>query len=198
MRFVDKAKSLLGKAMRPLHAGEQKLLSHRPDIVPDKSAGPGPQRIQIQSDAFTDGQQIPVRHSAEGANVSPPLTWSSVPDTARELVLVVEDPDAPMPMPFVHWIVRGISPQSHGLPEGGMPATGTAQPAEEGINSRSEQGYVGPIPPPGHGPHRYHFELFALDQPLSLEGPADRDSLRKAMAGHVVAFGDLVGTYERK
>ena len=194
MTMLDKAKTLVGKVMRPIHAGEKKLLSHRSEIIPDKSAGSGLQQIDIHSDAFGDGSRIPVRYSAEGANISPPLRWSNVPSTARELVLVMEDPDAPMMQPFVHWIVSGMKPEMRELPEG---STGL-KVAAEGLNGRSEEGYVGPIPPPGHGPHRYHFELFALDQRLSLAEPADRESLMKAMAGHVVAYGDLVGTYERK
>src|SRR5205807_9969895 len=110
------------------------------------------------------------------------------------------DPDAPMPKPFLHWIMAGLEPQTQGLPEA---VSKERQPGElhgavQGDNSSKYAGYTGPIPPKGHGTHHYHFELFALDQPLGASDAPDRDALMKAMAGHVVAYGEVVGTYERK
>jgi Raf kinase inhibitor-like YbhB/YbcL family protein len=200
MGLMDKAKSLLGKAMRPIHAGDDKLLSHRREIVANPAVGGVPRRIEVHSDAFLDQGLIPVRYSGEGDNISPPLRWSGVPEQARELVLVCEDPDAPMLTPFVHWVVRGIPPQQSSLPEAvdKVPRPADVQGAVQGKNSGQKVGYTGPIPPPGHGPHHYHFELFALDRPLDPNQMPDRESLRKAMAGHVLACGEVVGVYERR
>jgi Raf kinase inhibitor-like YbhB/YbcL family protein len=200
MSMMDKAKRMIGKAMSPLHAGEEKLLTHRKEIC-GEGVQEAPRRIEVHSDAFADHAAIPVKYSAEGSNVSPPLRWSGVPGEAKELVLVCEDPDAPMPPPFVHWVVRGLKPEQSELPEG---VARTKQPedlagAVQGQNSRKEIGYMGPMPPKGHGQHHYHFELFALDRPLQLdvETPPDRDALMKAMQGHVLAYGEVVGVYER-
>jgi Raf kinase inhibitor-like YbhB/YbcL family protein len=199
MGMIDKAKQMIGKAMSPVHAGDDKLLNHRTELCPASDAEA--RRIEIHSDAFADNSAIPVRYSAEGENVSPPLRWSGVPAETRELVLVCEDPDAPMPRPFVHWVVRGLRPDQTALPEGveraSMPRDLAG--AMQGENSKREIGYMGPLPPKGHGPHHYHFELFALDEPLELDAQApDRDALMKAMRGHVLAHGEVIGVYERQ
>src|SRR5437588_1285857 len=199
MGMTDQAKRMIGKAMSPIHAGDDKLLTHRKEICASSASNDGvpPRRIDVCSDAFEDNGTIPVRYSAEGDNMSPPLQWSGVPQEARELVLVCEDPDAPMPRPFVHWVVRGLRPEQSELPEG---VQKVKQPSDlagavQGQNSRQEIGYMGPMPPKGHGQHHYHFELFALDQPLQLDGETapDRDALMKAMQGHVLAYGEVVG-----
>src|SRR5438105_154954 len=194
MSMIDKAKRIIGKAMSPIHAGEDKLLTHRKEICGDgQTPGEGAaRRIDVCSDAFADNAAIPVKYSAEGLNVSPPLSWSGVPAEAREVVLVCEDPDAPMPRPFVHWVMSGLMPGQTCLPEGVQKVRkpGEAGGAVQGENGRHEIGYMGPIPPKGHGPHHYHFEIFALDRPLDLDGGGaaespDRDQLMKMMAGHV-------------
>lgn len=198
MSFADSAKRVMGKMMKPIHAGDDKLLTHQKDLC--GSADRMPRRIEIHSDAFSDDGTIPVRYSGEGENVSPPLSWSGVPAETRELVLICEDPDAPMPKPYLHWIMSGIGPQVDHLPEG-MPKE--RHPSElhgalQGDNGSKHAGYTGPIPPKGHGTHHYHFELFALDQPLDVKDAPDRDALMKSMSGHVLAYGEVVGTYERK
>ena len=156
--------------------------------------------MQIQSDALKPGHPIPQKYTADGANVSPPLSWSGVPDGAKELALVVEDPDAPRPEPFVHWLVYGIPVDAPGLPERApLQQTALREPrgAAQGKNSFGKIGYGGPAPPPGHGTHRYHFRLYALDAPLELSGTPDKQSLLAAMSGHVMEEADLVGTYQR-
>jgi Raf kinase inhibitor-like YbhB/YbcL family protein len=152
--------------------------------------------LQVTSPAFDDGASIPPRHAAE-QNVSPPLEWSGVPEGTRELALLVEDPDAPGPRPFVHWAAYGIPHTVTQLSEG--IGTGVDLPTlAEGMNSRGGRGFFGPSPPAGGGPHRYAFQIFALDAPLGLASGVDRDALVRAMTGHVIGYGRLMATYENR
>jgi len=144
---------------------------------------------ELTSTAFADGAPIPAKYSCDGANVSPPLAWSFLPDGTRSLALIVHDPDAPSG-DFVHWLAWNIDPEPGGLDEG-KPA-----PAE-GANGRGERGYRGPCPPPGDGTHRYFHELYALDHDLDLAPGASRDELESEMDGHILAEVRLVGTYGR-
>ncbi|HWE27014.1 MAG TPA: YbhB/YbcL family Raf kinase inhibitor-like protein, partial [Polyangia bacterium] len=116
----------------------------------------------------------------------------------QELVVLCEDPDAPKPQPFVHWIVTGVPPDTTELLEGLPPSpTPLSSGAAQGRNDMGKHGYYGPEPPPGHGVHHYHFQVFAVDRALDVRTPADRDALVQALRGHVVGWGELVGTYER-
>ena len=195
MGVIHTAKVLLGKALRPFHAGAAKLTSHQPRIsaIPD---------ITLRSDAFADGDPIPQRFAGlgEGQSISPPLEWFDVPFDTAELLLIAEDPDAPMPQPYIHWILYHISPTLTSLPEGIPPIPSPPIPAgaTQGQNSANAIGYIGPLPPPGHGRHHYHFQLFALNQALKLPPNPDRNDLYQAMSNHVLAQGEIVGTYERK
>ncbi len=190
MTFAHTARTLLGKALRPLHAGEDKLLLLQREIE-------SPMDMRLHSDAFTLGAPIPQRHAAPdlGDNLSPALEWSHVPANTRELLLVLEDPDAPTLSPFIHWIVR-MPPTVTRLPEG-LPANASLAGIEQGINSAKTRGYHGMLPPIGHGPHHYYFELFALDTPISLPDTADRGALIKQMTGHVLAQGHHIGMFEQ-
>jgi Raf kinase inhibitor-like YbhB/YbcL family protein len=146
--------------------------------------------IELNSGAFEAGGQIPQRHSCEGEDTSPPLTWSGVPAGTASLALIVDDPDAPVAEPFVHWLAWGIDPASGGLEEGeSVPS--------EGASSFGDVGYRGPCPPPGHGPHRYFFRLHALDAAIELASGASRQELDAALEGHVLETAELIGTYER-
>lgn len=147
--------------------------------------------MKLTSSAFDDGEEIPRRYSGEGKDVSPPLSWENVPDDAREFALVCEDPDAPGAEAWVHWVVYCIPGERTELPEG------SAGGAFEGANSWDRTGYGGPMPPPGHGTHHYHFRLYALDATLDLPLGADKRALEKAMDEHVLDSAELVGTYER-
>jgi Raf kinase inhibitor-like YbhB/YbcL family protein len=147
--------------------------------------------IELSSTAFGDHQEIPRRHSGEGDDISPPLTWSAAPEGSAELVLVCEDPDAPSGT-FLHWLVTGIAPGSSGVGEGETPPGGHEWP-----NGFGRVGFGGPMPPPGHGRHRYFFRLYAVSEPLPLHGRADSDALHRALKGRELASGTLVGTYER-
>lgn len=179
----------VGAAMGSVHAGDEKLQIRR-----QGTAG----TLTLRSSAFTAGGTIPDRYTPQGENVSPYLEWTGVPASARELVLIVEDPDAPLPKPFVHWVLRGLPPTTTSLPVG-VPTTVTLPDGStQGTNDFKQVGYGGPQPPLGHGVHHYHFQLFAMDAALSLSADATLADLAKAMAGRVIADGELVGTYERK
>jgi len=145
--------------------------------------------MELTSSAFADGQPIPQRHSCEGEDLSPPLSWTDVPEGATSLALIVDDPDAPRGT-FTHWLGWGLDPAAGGLGEG------EAAPLE-GRNDFGATGYRGPCPPPGHGPHRYFFRLHALAHELELEPGAARADLEQALAGRSVSVTELMGTYER-
>lgn len=154
--------------------------------------------LKLASAAFTDGHPIPRAHTCDGEDVSPPLTWEGVPPGTGSLVLIVDDPDAPDPaaprMTWVHWVLYNLPPTATGLPpavtRGSLPA-GTM----EGLNDWKRTGYGGPCPPVGR--HRYFHKLYALDARLPDLGAATKAALEQAMAGHVLATAELVGTYER-
>jgi Raf kinase inhibitor-like YbhB/YbcL family protein len=148
--------------------------------------------IEVSSPAFEPGGAIPRKHTGEGEDVSPALTWTGVPDETKEIALICDDPDAPTPAPWVHWVVYKIPADRTGLPEG------DTQGALEGKNDFGGTGYGGPMPPRGHGVHRYHFKVYALDTELEVAAGLTKERLLKAMEGHVLAEGELIGTYERK
>jgi Raf kinase inhibitor-like YbhB/YbcL family protein len=148
-------------------------------------------QIEITSSAFAAGERIPRKYTGEGEDISPPLRWSGVPASAKELALICDDPDAPRPTPWVHWVVYGIPADRTGLEEG------SAGGAKEGMNDFGNTGYGGPMPPPGHGVHHYHFKLYALDTALEASAGLTKDELEAAMNGHILAQGERLGTYER-
>lgn len=154
--------------------------------------------LVIRSGAFADGAEIPMRHTCEGEDLSPPLSWTGVPASARSLALIVDDPDAPDPkaprMTFVHWVVYELPPSSAGLPEGVRHALPAG--SREGSNDWKRTGWGGPCPPIGR--HRYFFKLFALDAALGDLGTPTKTRLLEAMRGHVLEESHLVGTYEKK
>jgi Raf kinase inhibitor-like YbhB/YbcL family protein len=147
--------------------------------------------IQITSTAFDAGKRVPRDYTGEGRDVSPPLVWENIPDGTQELALICDDPDAPVAEPWVHWVLYKLPPTLTQLGEGDR-GGGT-----EGVNDFRRNGYGGPMPPPGHGTHHYHFKLYALDAPIALESGATKKELLAAMQGHILARGELIGTYER-
>jgi Raf kinase inhibitor-like YbhB/YbcL family protein len=146
--------------------------------------------IQFSSTAFVEGTSIPVMHTCDGADVSPPLSWNSPPSGVRSLALIVDDPDAPGG-DWVHWVIYGISPDRTNLPEGNTDTTTIG-----GTNDFGDTNYGGPCPPPGNA-HRYFFKLYALDTALDLEAGATKIELLDAMTNHIIAQGTLMGTYQR-
>ena len=158
----------------------------------DKPDEPLPQArasLTLRSPAFRDGGTIPKDYTCQGAGISPPLSWSGVPRQARELDLVVEDPDADR---FVHWTLLRIPPKEAGLEEGRIPAG-----AIEVKNSFGDRGWGGPCPPEGDDPHRYVFALYAVGTPLGLGPDASPDDVRSALSDNALARGTLTGRFGR-
>lgn len=155
--------------------------------------------MEIQTSAFANGEKIPTRFTGDGEDVSPVLTWSGVPDGVKELALICDDPDAPTPEPWVHWVIYKIPGGTTGLPERVLTTEGLTEPAgaAQGENSWGTIGYRGPAPPPGHGVHHYHFKLYALDTTLGVAGGLNKKQLLAAMEGHILAEAEVVGTYQR-
>jgi hypothetical protein len=154
--------------------------------------------ISLRSSAFAANAPIPRKYTGDGDDVSPPLQWSDLPSAASELALIVDDPDAPTPQPWVHWVIYKIPVDRSGLDEGVPTDARTQQGLLQGLNSWPNGiGYRGPEPPRGHGVHHYHFTLYALDAKLNVQEGLSAAELRKAMAGHILAQAELIGTYER-
>ncbi|HKK70335.1 MAG TPA: YbhB/YbcL family Raf kinase inhibitor-like protein [Candidatus Krumholzibacteria bacterium] len=156
--------------------------------------------MRVSSEAFDHGDRIPVEYSQDGDNLSPPLEIEGVPEGAEEIVLLAYDPDAPTPHPWVHWLVYGIPPGVRSLPEGIRVSPRPERPpgARQGLNTSGDAGYEGPAPPVGDGVHELHFKAYALDQTLDLEPGADPQTVLEVMLDHVIDYGELVGTFERR
>ena len=147
-------------------------------------------KLQLMSSAFGDGQPIPVRYTCDGADQTPTLSWGEPPPGTKSFALVVDDPDAPSGT-FRHWGVYDIPASTRSI--GGGEPTGT-----EVSNDFGKGGYGGPCPPRGHGPHHYHFKLFALNvERLDLAPGSGIVDVENEAASHAIAQGELVGTYER-
>ena len=166
----------------------------------ERQKGRPAMNITVTSKAFAPGQAIPREYTGEGDDISPPLRWTGAPSETQELVLICDDPDAPRPEPWVHWVIYGIPLGVDALPAGVDPSPSPPIPsgAKQGVNSWEKVGYGGPLPPRGHGAHHYHFKLYALDTELDLAAGLSKESVLEAIAGHVLAEGELIGTYERK
>lgn len=166
------------------------LIGGQPYAADPKADG----SIQLSSPVFQQGGSIPPRYTCDGEDVSPPLSWSSVPEGTRSLVLIVDDPDAPGDEPWVHWLLYNLPPTTTKLPEA-VTARGLPPAAREGANGWQETGYRGPCPPAGR--HRYRHTLYALDAELPDLGSPSKAELERAMAGHVIARAELVGGYRK-
>ncbi len=158
--------------------------------MPQRGAG-----LDLQSDAFEHGRPIPVRHTADGSDVSPPLRWRGLPEGTASLALICEDPDAPRGT-WVHWVLYDLPPTVASLSEGIAALESTPEGATHGRNDFGRLGYGGPAPP--SGTHRYFFRLFALDRRLGLAPGATAQALRRAMDGHILAEAERMGTYSRR
>lgn len=163
----------------------------------DNAKSPGvPMSIQITSTAFADGQPIPARYTCDSGDVSPALTWINAPAGTKSFALIADDPDAPVGT-WVHWVVYDLSAGTNSLPENVAKSQYIAGNAKQGLNDFHRLGYGGPCPPPGKA-HRYFFKLYALDAMLDLKPGVMKNDLLKAMEGHVLAEGQLMGTYQRR
>lgn len=150
--------------------------------------------MQIMSSAFKDGEQIPVKYTCDGDDVSPPLEWTGVPEGTKTLSLICDDPDAPMGT-WVHWVVFNIPGDLTQLPERISPERELDVGAIQGMNDFKKIGYGGPCPPSGI--HRYFFKIYALDTKLDLPSGAQKSHVMLSMEAHVLGEAHLMGTYRR-
>jgi hypothetical protein len=151
----------------------------------------------LESTAFGNNQTMPAKYTGDGQDVSPPLKWSDPPAGTQEIALICDDPDAPRGT-WVHWVLWGLSAERRELPEN-VAKTETLPEldgAKQGKNDFPRIGYNGPKPPPGK-PHHYSFRVYALDAALDLQPGATKADLERAMQGHILAKGELVGVYQR-
>jgi Raf kinase inhibitor-like YbhB/YbcL family protein len=158
---------------------------------------PATRTLPLHSRSFADGGPLPLRYTADGEGLSPPIQWFDVPPGARSIAMVIEDADSPTPRPLVHGIVWNLPGEDGVLGEGVLNAMATTGSPDLGRNSYLQHAYLPPDPPPGHGPHRYAFQVFALDcAPPRGEAPG-RGRLLELLRAHGIAKGLLVGTYQR-
>ena len=151
--------------------------------------------IIIESSAFMENQSIPSKYTCDGLNVSPPLAWKNIPEGTKSIVLISDDPDAPAGV-WVHWVCYDIAPAVTALPENIPQADTLPQGGKQGMNDFNNVGYGGPCPP--SGTHRYFFKIYALDRELGLPVGKSKKDIERAMKGHILAQGQLIGTYSRR
>lgn len=182
----------VGHALRDQRAGLDQIAFNR---LPLRN---GQGKIAVASLAFADHAPLPEIYTADGEGRSPPLQWTGVPEAATSVALVVEDADSPTPHPLVHAIAVGL-PRGDGSLSTGALDGGDDAPDEArlGRNSYLQRGWLPPDPPPGHGPHRYAFQVFALDGDEPLPDSPGRDAVLALLASRAIASGLLIGTYER-
>ncbi|MGW4249648.1 YbhB/YbcL family Raf kinase inhibitor-like protein, partial [Nocardia sp. NPDC004722] len=178
----------IGRLLRPVRAGMDSTAWFH------ASLREVPETLVLGSTAFADGEPIPRRHAGAGVgeDISPALHWSGVPPEAAELILIIEDPDAPLRRPVVHGLFTGIDPGRTGLPEAALDAGNTTAGLVAGLGSFRRRGYAGPRPVPGHGAHRYLFQLLALDRASGSTLTATHSTTLAAIDGHVLARGKLI------
>jgi Raf kinase inhibitor-like YbhB/YbcL family protein len=180
----------VGHALRHVRPGLDKLLVNDPQFA---HAAP----LAVLSRAFDDGGPMPLRYTADGEGLSPPLRWYHVPPDSRSIAVVVEDADSPTPRPLVHAIVWNLPGEDGVLGEGVLNAMHATGSLDLGRNSLLQHAWLPPDPPPGHGVHRYGLQVFALDCVPGPGAAPGRTGLLDLLHGHVLATGLLVGTYER-
>ncbi len=165
--------------------------------APRARAGEKDMTFVLESKDIRAGERISRRFTCEGEDVSPELHWHGVPPGTKSLALIVEDPDAPMGT-FIHWVLYNIPADLGGLSRGASRTTAIKGEMREGVSGFGRTGYNGPCPPPGHGDHRYFFNLVALDiKKLDVKDNANKADVDEAMTGHILAEASLMGTYSR-
>lgn len=185
MDIVHEVSVAAGHALQGIRAGSEKLASKKvaPGLAP---------AISVHSVAFEPDEVLPISCTVDGVGAPPALNISGVPAGTQALVVLAEDPDAPLLEPFVHWLIYGIPGNVSDLD------AQTQHDYRLGTNGKSELGYTPAAPPPGHGVHHYHFQVFALDVMLEFSDGEGRQAVLDAMTGHVLAWGEIIGTYERE
>jgi hypothetical protein len=150
--------------------------------------------LKVTSTAFKEGEFIPKKYTCDGVNISPPLQWSGVPENTKSIALICDDPDAPMGT-WVHWVLYNLPPDKNNLPENVPFDKVLESGALQGTNDFRKTGYGGPCPP--GGTHRYYFKVYVLDDLLELGPGVTKGELIRAMEGHILAEGKLMGRYSR-
>lgn len=150
--------------------------------------------IKLTSSAFEDGGMIPSKYTCDGQDISPPLSWDNVPEKTEGIAIICDDPDAPMGT-WVHWVLFNLPAEKRELAENVPDDETLPDGTRQGITDFGTTGYGGPCPP--SGTHRYFFKIYALDIPIDIVSIVDKKTLLKAMAGHILAEGQLMGKYKR-
>ncbi|RPJ79902.1 MAG: YbhB/YbcL family Raf kinase inhibitor-like protein [Deltaproteobacteria bacterium] len=158
-------------------------------------------KLNVKSTAFRTGETIPSEYTADGENISPDLSWEGAPSGVKSFIILVEDPDIPIPKflisSLVHWVVYNIAPETTSIPKAFLNHGLSENSATLGMTSYRKLQYGGPCPP--FGIHRYYFKVYALDNKLDLQPrKATKKNILKAMDGHILAYGEVMGTYKRK
>ena len=187
--MLEKLPTAVGRALRRVRPGLGRLTYH------GDAVSSAPAVIEVTSPAFGDRQPMPARFTADGEGISPPLRWAKLPLGVRSIALIVEDADSPTPSPLVHAIAWRLPPDRSEIAEGEL-TPGAHHPAL-GTNSLLRAGWLPPDPPPGHGEHRYAFQVFALDHDPDLGVQPGRSALIRGLRGHTIARGVLIGVYYR-
>lgn len=190
--MLEKIPGVVGHALEKIRAGAADLAVVHTELTGVHAS------IEVFSSAFGYNGMIPARYTADGPGLSPPLEWRGIPQGTAAVVLLVEDADSPTPHPLVHGLVWDLPPTDAVLPEGALRAEDRlSHIPTTGRNSYLTRTYLPPDPPRGHGPHRYVFQVFALDKRLTFDPVPGRGALLDAMRGHVLSKGLLIGRYER-
>ena len=190
--MLGKIPHAIGQALDKLRAGAADLMITNTELTGTHAT------IELSSPAFDYNEVMPSAYTADGRGLSPPLQWNGVPEGAASLVLLVEDADSPTLKPLVHGIAWNLPAADGSLPEGALGGSDAESEIAAGRNSFMQDHYLAPDPPPGHGPHRYVFQIFALDRKLDFDNSPGRSALIDAMRGHVLAKGLHIGIYERR
>jgi phosphatidylethanolamine-binding protein (PEBP) family uncharacterized protein len=192
--MLERLPEIVGEALAGVRSGLTSTLFHDVDLRQGMGA------MTLASLAFGDHEPLPARYTADGPGVSPPLHWGGAPAAATEVVLIVEDADSPTPQPLVHAIAHGLPGGGGGdgaLTEGALGGPDVPPLVAMGRNSLLAARWLPPDPPPGHGLHRYVFQIFALEAGVALPETPGREALREAVLARGVASGCLIGTFER-
>jgi Raf kinase inhibitor-like YbhB/YbcL family protein len=190
---LQKMSDKLGRALQRQRAGIENVVYHR--LLAQRKVA----QIEVHSGAFAHLQMLPTRYTADGDGLSPPLEWYNFPDGVASLALIVEDSDSPTPHPWVHAIAVNLDPNRRTLAENALVLADNDSPPQVdlGLNSLLGRGWLPPDPPPGHGEHRYLFQLFALSSGPELPSSVGRHEISEAILQRAIAAGCLIGTYER-
>lgn len=189
--MFKKIPTLIGHAIAGIRPGLDQVLYNDPAL---KAV---PESLTLESAAF-DGPTLPRLFTADGKGLSPPFCWRGVPDGTRSLLLIIEDADSPTPAPLIHTLVPDIPPDDGRLAAGAIKTRQGPFPPHNEREDHADLGYLPPDPPPGHGPHHYAAQLYALDAPSGLTGTPGRAAVRSLLHKHAIARAMIVTLYERK